>query len=293
MRTVTLYRLSGLAVMIGMTISGIASVLYSRAGGLALYLGPLVALDDLAKLFGSLIFLIGLPGLYAFQAARAGKPGLVGFVLSFFGLGILEVSTEALFAFAGPVLAAHHQTRFLLLGGLDQNLGGGFTAYLDLSYVVIVSGFVTFGIATFRAGIYPRWAGPVIAIGAVAAIVMSPLVSVPSGPFRLDRIGSACYVIRICVVWVVSAAPSDRSQSAQAQRPGACRDHRWPRTRSVTALRRRLNPPPEVRNGVDRRDMHPSRVYPSPSGRIARLRTFATSARTVGLREVGCQLASV
>jgi len=189
MRTVTLYRLSGLAVMIGMTISGIASVLYSRAGGAALYLGPLAALDDLAKLFGSLIFLIGLPGLYAFQAARAGKPGLVGFVLSFFGLGILEVSTEALFAFAGPVLAAHHQTRFLLLGGLDQNLGGGFTAYLDLSYVVIVSGFVTFGIATFRAGIYPRWAGPVIAIGAVAAIVMSPLVSVPSGPFRLDRIG--------------------------------------------------------------------------------------------------------
>lgn len=129
LRAVTLYRLSGLAAMIGMTIDGIASVLYSRAGGVALYLGPLVPLDDLAKLFGSLIFLIGLPGLYAFQAARAGKLGLVGFVLSFFGVAILEVSTEALSAFAGPVPAAHHQTRFLLLGGLDQNLGGGFTAY--------------------------------------------------------------------------------------------------------------------------------------------------------------------
>jgi len=32
--------------------------------------------------------------------------------LSFFGLVILEVSTEALFVFTGPVLAAHRQTRF-------------------------------------------------------------------------------------------------------------------------------------------------------------------------------------
>lgn len=31
--------------------------------------------------------------------------------------------------------------------------------------------------------------GVVIAIGPVAAIVMTPLALVPSGPFRLDRIG--------------------------------------------------------------------------------------------------------
>jgi hypothetical protein len=200
MRTVTLYRLSGQAVLIGMTIEGIASILYSRAGGVALYLDPLVPADDLAKLFGSLIFLIGLPGLYAFQAARAGRLGLAGFALSFVGLALLEVSTEALFAFTGPVLAAHHQTRFLLLGGLDQNLGGGFTAYFDLSYAVIVAGFLSFGIATFRARVCPRWAGPVIAVGTVAALVMAPLASVPAGPFRLDRIGvvAACFAFAWC-----------------------------------------------------------------------------------------------
>jgi len=189
---VTLYRLSGLAVLIGMTIAGLVSVLYSRAGGVALYAGPLVPADDLAKLFGALIslrFLIGLPGLYAFQAARAWKLGLAGFVLSFFDLAILEVSTEALFAFTGPALAAHHQTHFLLLGGLDQNLGGGFTAFFGLSYVLTVAGFLSFGIATSRARVYPRWTGPLISIGSVAAIVMAPLASVPSGPFRLDRIG--------------------------------------------------------------------------------------------------------
>jgi hypothetical protein len=185
---VTLYRLSGLAVMIGMTIDGLASVLYSRAGGVALYLDPLVPINDLAKLSGSLIFLIGLPGLYAFQAPRAGRLGLAGFVLSFFGLAILEVSTEAMFAFVGPVLAAHDETRFLLQGGLEQNLGDGFLAYFALSYPVILAGFASFGFATFRARVYPRWAGLVIAIGSLAAIVMAPLVSVPSGPFRLDRV---------------------------------------------------------------------------------------------------------
>lgn len=189
MRAVALYRLSGLAEMAGMTIDGLASVLYSRAGGAGLYLDPLVPVENLAELFGSLIFLIGLPGLYAFQAAPAGRLGLAGFVLSFFGLAILEVGTEAIFAFAGPVLAAHHQTHVLLQGGLEQNLGGGFTAYFVLAYVVVVAGFLSFGIATFRAGVYPPWAGPVIAIGSVAAIVMAPLVAVPPGPFRLDRVG--------------------------------------------------------------------------------------------------------
>jgi len=189
MHAVTLYRLSGLAVLIGMTIVGLSSVLYSRAGGVALYLDPLVPVNDLAKLSGTLIFLIGLPGLYAFQAARTGKLGLAGFALSFFGLAMLEVSTEALFAFAGPTLAAHPQTHFLLLGGLEQNLGGGFVAFFGLSYVVTVAGFLSFGIATSRGCVYPRWAGPTIAIGSVAAIVMAPLAYVPSGPFRLDRIG--------------------------------------------------------------------------------------------------------
>lgn len=188
-RTVTLYRLSGLAVLVGMTIEGTASVLYSRAGGGALYHDPLVSVDDLAKLFGSLIFLIGLPGLYAFQAGQAGRLGLVGFVLSFLGLAILEVSTEALFAFTGPMLAAHNQTRFLLVGGLDQHLGSGFTAYFDLSYLLLVAGFLGFGIATIQADVYPRWAGLVIAIGSVAAIVMALLASVPTGFFRIDRLG--------------------------------------------------------------------------------------------------------
>lgn len=38
-------------------------------------------------------------------------------------------------------------------------------------------------------GRLPAIGGVVIAIGPVAAIVMTPLALVPSGPFRLDRIG--------------------------------------------------------------------------------------------------------
>jgi hypothetical protein len=45
-----------------------------------------------------------------------------------------------MFAFAGPVLAANDETRFLLQGGLEQNLGGGFLAYFTLSYLVRLEG---------------------------------------------------------------------------------------------------------------------------------------------------------
>jgi uncharacterized protein YcbX len=90
MRTVTLYRLSGLAVLIGMTIEGIASILYSRAGGVALYLDPLVPADDLAKLFGSLIFLIGLPGLYRDTVTDFQMPAG-----TFFDIGVVHLLTTA------------------------------------------------------------------------------------------------------------------------------------------------------------------------------------------------------
>jgi len=187
--TVTLFQLSGVAVMIGMTVFGIGSLLTGRASGVAEYLDPLVRPDDLAKLFGSLIFLIGLPGLYAFQSDRAGRLGLAGFLLLFFGIAVLEVSTEVTFAFVGPMLAAHQETQFLLQGGLESHLGKGFLAYFMPSLLATLLGFIAFGIATFRARVYPRWAAVLIAIGEVATIVMGPLKSVPSGPIRLDRMG--------------------------------------------------------------------------------------------------------
>ena len=59
--SVTLFQLSGVAVMIGMTVFGVGSFLTGRGSGVAEYLNPFVRSDDLAKLFGSLIFLIGLP----------------------------------------------------------------------------------------------------------------------------------------------------------------------------------------------------------------------------------------
>lgn len=219
----TLLRLSGVAVVVGMAIAGMSSVLYSRADGVALYLDPLVPIVDLAKQFGSLIFLIGLPALYGYQASRAGVVGLVGFVFSFVGLAMLEVGTEALFAFVGPALAAHPETHFLLTEGLDASLGAGFSAYLLASYLLVVAGFVSFGLASFRARVYPRWTGPVIAVGSVAAIVMAPLMVMPSGPFRLDRIGmlAAALAFVRCgwhLVRATSLTPSDRPYPSRSIR---------------------------------------------------------------------------
>lgn len=185
----TLYRLSGWTVIAGMAIDGVASVLYSRASGVELYGDPLAAADNLAKLVGTLLFLLGFPGLYAFQARKAGRLGLAGFVLTFSAFALLEIGTDALFAFVGPMLADHAQTQFLLEEYLENNLGPGFAIYLIGAYLALFTGLVAHGTATFRAKIYPRWTGPLIAIGSIAALFMAPLAAVPSGPFRLDRLG--------------------------------------------------------------------------------------------------------
>ncbi len=65
----------------------------------------------------------------------------------------------------------------------------GFLAYFTLSYLVILAGFVSFGIATFRAHVYPRWAGIVMAIGSVAAVAMAHWRPYPRDPSALT--GSA------------------------------------------------------------------------------------------------------
>lgn len=89
---------------------------------------------------------------------------------------------------------------------------------------MVVAGFISFGIATFQARVYPRWTGPVMAIGSAAAIVMAPLAFVPTGPFRLDRIGvlAASFAFAWCG-WhllrhpaAASSDPGDKTASSTA-----------------------------------------------------------------------------
>ena len=157
MSTSDLVRWSGLAAVAG-------GVLFVVAGLLA-FTFP----DDLVEraatgtfvvqqpllLLATVLLLLGLFGLYASQSEAAGVLGVVGFLLAFFGTALLSGgfwSEVFVFSFIPP------QSPDLIEAKPWGNL---------LSSLTFTAGWLVFGIATLRAGVYPRAAAIVLIVGAV------------------------------------------------------------------------------------------------------------------------------
>src|SRR5258708_3256072 len=79
----TLYRLSGLALVIGTILSIIYQVSQAFINGndLTSLAGSLAVISSLVGFIGSVLIVVGLPGMYSRQAGRAGLLGLIGFLL--------------------------------------------------------------------------------------------------------------------------------------------------------------------------------------------------------------------
>jgi hypothetical protein len=102
--------------------------------------------------------LLGLPGLYVAQSERAGRLGLVSFVMLFFGTLFFAISNN--YGFIAPVLAAQAPAM------LDAiNTYPPVVALNALLAVGFFLGFILFGIATLRARVLPRQTGILMIIG--------------------------------------------------------------------------------------------------------------------------------
>jgi hypothetical protein len=119
----------------------------------------------------ALLFLLGLTGLYARQVKETGWLGLAGFLL--FGLSwALNLAFIFAEAFIMPPLASTAppfvEGFFGIVNGhpIEMNLGllPAIYALVGIAYLL---GGLLFGIATFRAGILPRWAGGLLAVTAL------------------------------------------------------------------------------------------------------------------------------
>ncbi len=131
-----------------------------------------------------LLMLLGLVGIYARQANRTGWLGLVGFLV--FGLA-WAITYADVFAetFILPPLITAAPTY------VDSFLGvaAGRTSPVDLGFFptmfalaggLYMLGGLLFGIATFRAGILPRWAGGLLA----AAAILTPAAALLPHQFQ-------------------------------------------------------------------------------------------------------------
>jgi hypothetical protein len=159
MSSTTLYRLSGIALLLGGGLSVIGTI------GQLFNDNPLSALwipMSLATAIGLLLVLLGLPAVYARQMKQAGMLGLIGFIL--FALACLQFG-------GGSGL-----TDLVLLplvtksGGLNS-ASIAFILYFLIVKLLLLAGSVVFGIATLRAGVLPKGSAILLLVGGVLFIV--------------------------------------------------------------------------------------------------------------------------
>jgi hypothetical protein len=163
-----------------------------------------------------LLTLLGIVGIYARQVKESGLLGLAGFLV----FSLMWALTAA-FQFAEglilPLLATDAPTFVEGFVGItsgtpsEVSLGILPTVYSITSVLYLVGG-VLFGIATFRAGVLPRWAGGALAVGTVAPLALSLLL-----PHEFIRLAAVPMGIALAVLGY--ALWSDRRETISAPVP--------------------------------------------------------------------------
>ncbi len=162
---------------------------------------------------------LGLAGLYVRQALKAGWLGLVGYLL----LSVWMVMIMG-FSFVEAFILPHVATALPALGQSWMGMFNAPAGSLDLGILptiwtltapVYILGGLLFGIATFRAGVLPRWAGALLALstvlaplGALLPNASQPKLAVPMG-LALAWLGYALWSERA----TQALAPSSRQHA--------------------------------------------------------------------------------
>ncbi|PWT78902.1 MAG: hypothetical protein C5B60_00455 [Chloroflexi bacterium] len=187
MSSVTLYRASGLALLLGaaLVIIGLPMSFFFTPDS------PL-ALAMIGVWTGGVVLVqLGLPGIVVRQAARAGWLGAVGFLLLFSG-GFLLAS---FFAVLDLTVFPWLDVRAPLLSFQFFTANSAVHVYLAVVSALFGVGGVLLGIATMRAGVFPRWAGLLLIVGLVslgaAFVNVLLIVTLVFGMIGLGWIGYA------------------------------------------------------------------------------------------------------
>jgi hypothetical protein len=168
------------------------------------------AIIQLLKLVMCLFFLLGITGLYARQVEAAGWLGLAGYLL--FSLNwALQMPFIFTSAFVMPVLATESPEFVESVLGMVSGAGGvmnlgSIVAVWTIAGLLYMLGGLLFGIATFRAGILPRWPAALLAVTAALTPAAALL------PHALQRL--AAVPMGVALVWLGYALWSERRARA-------------------------------------------------------------------------------
>ena len=208
MSSTTLYRVSGLALLLGALLEIIVAIVRmlllpndnpQQAVSMAQqYVSLAWLIVALLNFLSSLLIVGGLPGICIRQRARAGWLGLVGFVLTlvsailFVGIDVIDVLVLPYLAATAPHLLAPPAS---------------YAAYLLVAIVLVNVGIVLLGLATMRAGVFPRWAGLFLIVAAVINLALfSPLPTIIGS--IVGKIAGVLFALGLA--WMGSTLLADR-----------------------------------------------------------------------------------
>jgi hypothetical protein len=158
MSSTMLARLSGFALVAGGLLFAVGNLLHPLDHSVESQAKGTWEAAHIIFTIGAMILVMGLPALFQRQAERAGKLGLVAFV--FLTLGLLGTVIPGGFFEAFVVNEVGESGK----EAVEDGAGGAFLGIFGLIYMV---GTLLFGIATYRARVFPRVAGAAIAVSAV------------------------------------------------------------------------------------------------------------------------------
>lgn len=194
----TLFRLSGVALLIALPLQVLGYVLHPPSEQVVDVLKPAYGPAHVILFVSWMFALLGLTGFYARQADRAGVLGLIGFAATVFAAAY-HFYLLLYEAYATPLLAQNEATRSLIG---DGPLAHGAGALGPIGFLSILA-FPLLGIATVRAGVLPRWAGW-LQIASVPVFFLSILL-VPLGVFAeggmLSPIAMLYYLAFLGYAW--------------------------------------------------------------------------------------------
>jgi len=169
--------------------------------------------------------LFGMAGLYARQAEQSGWLGLAGFLL-FTVWMTLVTGFSFVEAFILPKLATESPAFVAGILGMFSSIPsqvdlGVLPTLWNISGPMYIFGPLLFGIATFRARVFPRWAGALLVlaavlvpIGAVVPPEYQPKIMIPVG-LALGWLGYALFSERREQASELAPARSAKPEASQ------------------------------------------------------------------------------
>lgn len=158
-------RLGGFVTMLAGGLMALADIWHTIAGLLiADYTGS--ATEEIGStifLAGRVLIVFGIPSLYLYQAHAVGKFGMVAFVVVMLG-NTLMVGSDWSEVFIAPILRSLDPA---LYDNPPTRLIVGFIS----NFVTETLGWLLFGIASYRARIFPRLASALLALGALLPFI--------------------------------------------------------------------------------------------------------------------------